>query len=636
MMEREADTSERRHLEEILEQAREQLIHSEEELKNKEEEILEAKREQREHTANQLGNLYSQDGFEELVELSQYANQISMQITGYDMVEQKISRLRKIIKTPYFARIDFTFQGEDTPEQIYIGRFTLNGKKDYDIRIHDWRSPIASVFYRYGIGEAQYQSPSGIIQGLVSLKRQYEIKDSRLEYYFDSELEIMDEFLKRLLSQNASQSMHAIVETIQRDQDVVIRDLKSDVMMVQGVAGSGKTSVALHRAAFLMYQGAAAQLGADNILILSPNSLFEQYIARVLPELGEENVVSCLFEDIIDTCIHPKKLQSYREFLELSAESRYQDGIMARSFAYKTSPEFIEVMKKYAAADRERRGGRELYRKLLEEKKGDGGIFDYSLDNMGTRTLYYDDALCICYFHLLQTGQGEDAGRIRHVMVDEVQDYTPLHFEILKILYPLASFTVLGDINQSIGRKVTLDFYEQIGQILNKPKTLLATMNKSFRCSRQILEFSAGFLENPAEVESFCRDGDEPVTYLAETAEELDELIGKEVELCLEKGYESVALITENQKAADALHVRLAKSLPESIRISAVRDDNESPLTKVFTTPLYMAKGLEFDCVLIVGMTKRRHLYIASTRALHRLSVFRLAGAESAETEEDN
>jgi len=618
------DTSEISHLDYILKIAQDQLEKSKERIKNKEQEILEAKREQRENAVHQVGNLYSKDGFEELVALSQYAQQISLQLNDYEMEEQKYARLEKIIKAPYFARIDFEFEGDESPEQIYIGRFTLTADRAYDIKVYDWRSPVASVFYRFGLGAAEFPAPAGIIRGEVSLKRQYEIQNGQMEYYFDSEMEIMDEFLKRLLAQNASKSMRAIVETIQKDQDVVIRDLTSDLMMVQGVAGSGKTSVALHRAAFLMYQGLSGKLLADNILIISPNSLFEQYISRVLPELGEENVVSYIFEEIIDNCIHPRKLQSYRAFLERAAESNYQDGIMTKSFAYKTSSDFIEIMKEFAGCHSNVKNGRDLYLRLLNDEQYSSSIFAYSRENMSTRILCYEDALCICYLQLLQKGAGEETRNIKHVIIDEVQDYTPLHFEILKILYPHASYTTLGDINQSISRKVTMDFYDQIQQILNKPKSLLVSMNKSFRCSRQILEFSSGFLDNPAGVESFCRDGDEPEVHNAETEEELDQLILKEIETCLSKKYDSVALICDDQKTADNLQKRLSKKSADKIKITEVEDNSESSLSKVFTIPLYMAKGLEFDSVLIVNITNRRHLYIASTRALHRLSVFQL------------
>lgn len=629
------EAAELAHLEEILKIAGEELSKSEIKKQRKQEEILEAKKEQRENTVHGLGNLYSKDGFEELVELSQYAQQISLQLDGYEHEEKKIQRLKRILKSPYFARIDFQFQGDPEPEQIYIGRFVLTGDKEYDIKVYDWRSPVASVFYQYGIGAAAYEAPSGTIHGQVCLKRQYEIKEGKLLYYFDSETEIMDEYLKQMLAQNASKTMHAIVETIQRDQDVVIRDMKSELMMVQGVAGSGKTSVALHRAAYLMYQGMSDQLQADHILIISPNSLFEQYISRVLPELGEDNVVSCLFEDILDQHIQPKRLQSYRQYLEYaqdasaSPERRKQKE---KSFTCKTAGMFLDQLKKFGASEGEEKSVRTLYIQLLEKNRDHQpeyrDIFEYTLENMESRTLFYEDALCICYLQMKVNGVKADGRIIRHVIIDEVQDYTPLHFEILKLLYPAASFTILGDIHQALGSKVSLSFYDEIKRILGRPGAALVKMNKSFRCSRQILEFSAGFLEEPEEVESFCRDGDEPTVVTSESREELEQAMVKEIKNCLDKGLDSVALICDNQKNADQLCKRLKKLLSSDIGITAVSDNGESPEEKVFTIPLYMAKGLEFDGVLICDIYKKQHLYIAATRALHRVSRFSLDSGE--------
>ena len=181
--------------------------------------------------------------------------------------------------------------------------------------VYDWRSPIASVFYRFVMGQVFYYAPGGRITGEVNLKRQYEISNGVLEYFFEADVQIVDEFLRKLLSQNTSSKMKTIVETIQKDQDIVIRDMENDLMMVQGVAGSGKTSVALHRATYLMYQGLTTKLSANNIIIISQNSLFEQYISNVLPELGENNIVSVVFEEILTTILQLQHIQSKNQFL---------------------------------------------------------------------------------------------------------------------------------------------------------------------------------------------------------------------------------------------------------------------------------------------------------------------------------
>lgn len=165
-------------------------------------------------------------------------------------------------------------------------------------------------------GEAFYDAPCGRVTGELNLKRQYEIKNGTLKYFFDTDVQIVDEFLRQLLSQNTTAKMKAIVETIQQEQDAVIRDMENDLLMVQGVAGSGKTSIALHRAAYLMYQGLQTKLSANNIMIISPNTIFEQYISNVLPELGEDNVISVVFEDILKMLLKGRKIQSKNDFLE--------------------------------------------------------------------------------------------------------------------------------------------------------------------------------------------------------------------------------------------------------------------------------------------------------------------------------
>lgn len=191
-------------------------------------------------------------------------------------------------------------------------------------------------------GEAFYDAPCGRVTGELNLKRQYEIKNGTLEYFFDSDVQIIDEFLRQLLSQNTTSKMKAIVETIQHEQDVVIRDMENDLLMVQGVAGSGKTSIALHRAAYLMYQGLQTKLSANNIMIISPNSIFEQYISNVLPELGEDNVVSVIFEDILNALLKGRKIQSRNDFLEnLIANLQYKE-ISRNSIEFKTSKLFVK------------------------------------------------------------------------------------------------------------------------------------------------------------------------------------------------------------------------------------------------------------------------------------------------------
>ncbi|MDK2961937.1 MAG: ATP-dependent helicase UvrD/PcrA, partial [Eubacteriaceae bacterium] len=214
-----------------------------------------------------------------------------------------------------FARIDFQFSDQDHADTFYLGQSSLKDEDTYKMYVFDWRSPIASVFYRFSPGPAHYDAPVGRVEGELSLKRQYEIKDGKLSYFFDADVQVLDDFLRNLLSQNTASKMKTIIRSIQKEQDVAIRDLTSSVLIIQGVAGSGKTSIALHRAAYLMYQGLTHKLHARNILIISPNKVFEHYISSVIPDLDEENVVTSVFDEILSLILDKKKIEPKFAFL---------------------------------------------------------------------------------------------------------------------------------------------------------------------------------------------------------------------------------------------------------------------------------------------------------------------------------
>ena len=332
-----------KRLEETISLAREQLGQAKAAAEEKKAQIIASKKEARENTSHGITNLYSSEDFEALVELSQYLNPVTDKIIDYEEEEHKILLLENMIRSPYFARIDFRFDGDEEFEKVYIGRSSLKKNNYQEIAVYDWRSPLASVFYRFLTGKAFYDAPCGRITGELGLKRQYEINDGKLAYYFDADVQIVDTFLRQLLSQNTTAKMKAIVETIQQEQDLVIRDMENDLLMVQGVAGSGKTSIALHRAAYLMYQGSQTKLCANNIMVISPNSVFEQYISHVLPELGEDNVLSALFDDLLGTLLKDRRIQPKNDFLEDLIHDPQQGDVLKQSIVWKTSGLFSEI-----------------------------------------------------------------------------------------------------------------------------------------------------------------------------------------------------------------------------------------------------------------------------------------------------
>ena len=701
---------EEKRLAQTISLAEEQLKQAKEAADKKKSEIIEAKKDVRENTEHGITSLYTSDGFEALVELSQYINPVTDKIIDYEEEEHKILLLEKMIKSPYFARIDFKFDDEDEFEKIYIGRSSLRKNSYQEMYVYDWRSPIASIFYRFMTGEAFYDAPCGRVTGELNLKRQYEIKNGILEYFFDSDVQIVDEFLRQLLSQNTTAKMKAIVETIQHEQDVVIRDMENDLLMVQGVAGSGKTSIALHRAAYLMYQGLQTKLSANNIMIISPNSIFEQYISNVLPELGEDNVISSVFEDILSELLNGRKIQSRNDFLEnLIVNSKYKE-ISRNSIEFKTSSFFREILDQFLIdiprqwiefEDVYYEGKCVVSGQILKDKilgrpetplgikleqledyileqifgtgKGRGhkeeknlikqeiqkfikidivelykilfsneayfysllqnsnpsqnikNIWKYTKENLEADRLYYDDAIAIAYLYLKIYGTNKYKN-IKQVVIDEAQDYYPLQYEIFNLLFSNAKFTILGDMKQTLAKKEDISFYEQIQKILNKKKSSLIMLDKSFRCTNEILNFSLKFIEQSSQIKSFNRNGDSPKVYIADNSEIFIDEIVKEINLCQEKGFQSICLICKTEKNSTYLFNKIKHKLD----IQLIKNGSVSDLQGVFILPVYMSKGLEFDAVLICDADSQNYhdeddknlLYVACTRALHKLSLF--------------
>lgn len=702
---------EKKRLAQTIALANKQLKQARELNEENKEAIISAKQDLRENTMHSIPSLSSSEGFEALAELNQYMNPIADKIADYEEVKIKILQLEKLIQSPYFARIDFTFEDEDQPEEIYIGRSSLMKEDKCGIDVYDWRSPVASVFYRFVMGKAFYEAPGGRIDGELHLKRHFEISKGKLEYFFDSEIQIIDEFLRKLLSRNTSPKMKTIVETIQQEQDIVIRDMENDLMMVQGVAGSGKTSIALHRAAYLMYQDLSARLSAENIMIISPNTLFEQYISDVLPELGEDQVLSTVFDDLLKKVLPNKRIQSRNQFLENLISGPGDQNIVKSSIAFKTSPRFCEILDRFIEelphkwipfADvvyQEQRVVRkevlkervlslgdemplgiklkliedyilesirdvkkkrvkkseelqikekinrftelnieELYKQFIGDKEYFYSLTEgielpddiediriFTLENLCGRQLYYDDAAVLAYLQL-KINRPSVYKSIRQVVVDEAQDYYPAHFEIFHLLFPNAKFTILGDINQTLEKREDSLFYEQIRQIFHKKHSSHVTLDKSFRCTTEILEYSLKFLEKNPAINSFNRSGKEPQIFHAKDQEHLNAMILAEIKSCRKEGYQSIGLICKTAKNARYLF----DCLKDDGQVQLIKEESAADLHGICIMPVYMSKGLEFDAVLICDADDSNYyseddkklLYISCTRALHRLNMF--------------
>lgn len=683
------------------------------------------------------GGMYSAQGFADLLELSQGAQALHQMVGVKENNERSIRMLLRMRDAPYFARIDFRFADGRT-RQVYIGRATLMEDESMNIHVYDWRVPIASVFYQYGVGPAQYEAPVGVIEGEVLLKRQYEIRSGELLYYFDVNEEILDSFLRELLSKPAAPTMKSIVETIQRDQDRIIRDMQTDLLMVQGCAGSGKTSVALHRVAYLMYQGLQkGRLSPNEILILAPNATFEQYISRVLPDLGEKQVQTMLPEDLLTnmlpgTRIEPRSVWVER-FLAEPNDARRRSMRKARSL--KGSNAFLRLLDRLCDelprkwipfCDVDYNGQRVAFSDLSQvsicnpRKKAPLGrrlrmleksileniralrparyekLLDFAaslphhameinafarmlsiresgrllaqihsftridcaavycamftnkerfsrlaagllpaeaieplrletLSHWNDGVLPYEDAAAIAYLTVRVNGC-RAYSHFRQVVVDEAQDLDTLHAQLLKILFPNARFTFLGDIHQTLTGLSELSLYDDLQAALNKPNSLLIKLDKSFRCTREIWAFGARFLPSGAAGACFSRSGETPTLHSADSEKALTALLLTHARQCLQSGHRSIALLCKTERDAQLLYERLKgeKDIAWVGENSTIENDRISILS------LYRAKGLEFDVVLLYGVDAARYhdsgdknlLYIGCMRALHVLRLF--------------
>ena len=286
-------------------------------------------------------NFYMLDNDMSVSDSAYYINKIDDADATVELMSKKIDLFNKIKDRPYFARIDFKEKNFNNSDKYYIGlHYIADKQKPY---VYDWRAPISSLYYNFDEGKAQYESPDGQIDGEITLKRQYNIEKGELKYYINTKETINDEILQEVLSKHASPKMRQIVSTIQKEQNAIIREDKFHTILVQGVAGSGKTSIALHRAGYLLYNH-RGDFTSNDVLILSPSNLFSDYVSDVLPELGEENVVEMTFSHIARTELK-RPIQSREELMDEIYKSKNQKRL--NEIAYKSSFDYLDALIKF-------------------------------------------------------------------------------------------------------------------------------------------------------------------------------------------------------------------------------------------------------------------------------------------------
>lgn len=602
-------------------------------------------------------------------------------------------RLRKMLDSPYFGRVDFRFEGEEAPESFYIGIGNFSRETGGTPLIYDWRAPISGLFYDFDKGPASYIAPAGEITGQVTAKYQYKIRSGKMLYAFESDIKIDDEILKEELGKNGDVKLKNIIRTIQKEQNAIIRNTKDRILVIQGAAGSGKTSIALHRIAYLLYHDRET-LSSSNVLVLSPNSVFADYISHILPELGEENIREMSFD-----------LFAYGELKDIAAdcedkydqiERQIKDPRAAASCQYKQSLEFLTHLERFCTeledelmcfSGVEYRGSDMKESKIIEYfyfrfqdiplLSRMEAVADYFIDEVETlrgcdmedeerealtekfmkmyetrdlyklynmflegeglpglpkappeqRHLLYEDVYPILYLKYRLKRCRDHAG-IKHLIVDEMQDYSQLQYRILQKLFS-CKMTILGDRAQTMDEN-TQDVTSFLSGIFGRDIRKIV-LNKSYRNTVEISRYAAGLADVP-DLELFSRHG-KPVSE-AVCPQLADAVSGSLVSLNLgENGFETAAIILRSEAEAKTAFT-LAKDQctamnldPESLL--SYMDRNSDRFHKGLTiTTFYLAKGLEFDQVFGIFPEKdknaltRQAKYITATRALHELYMF--------------
>lgn len=624
-----------------------------------------------------------QSGMDEadIVSAGQSFKRMAFQGEAGIAARRKLMRLRD---TPYFGRIDFVRGGTRQSNRlpIYIGMYSFVNREPGTYPIYDWRAPVSSMFYDFELGPAWYDTPAGRMHGNIELRRQYRIRKGKMDYMIENSVNIQDDVLQRELSQTSDDKMKQIVATIQRDQNAIIRNETSPVLIIQGVAGSGKTSIAIHRIAFLLYRF-RDELASKDILIISPNKVFADYISNVLPELGEAQIPEMGMEELADDLLDQKfRFQTFLQQV-FAILTRHDEGFIER-VRFKSAGEFVAQLNRYlvylennwfkatdirlakvlvpAGFIQERfqalhrlpllgrlasladevqtyvrtTTGRKLFgyeKAAIHEALAAAvpasdvlelyrGFYDWlgrpELFCMPQSQLEYADVFPLIYCKIRLEGL-QPFHHVKHLVVDEMQDYTPIQYAVLARLFP-GKKTILGDASQR-ANPYSATNADEIQKVF--PQAEVVKLNRSYRSTWEIAQFANRISPNP-ELVAMKRHGPEPEVLGFQRPEDEKAAIRELVERFRASEHRMLAIICKTPAQARKLNTEL--SAPDVYLLS-----EESSFFKegVIITTAPMAKGLEFDEVIVPHASAANYhnemdksmLYIACTRAMHRLTV---------------
>lgn len=664
-------------------------------------------------------NRHSICDFDDVILLSAQDADVNLAENQLEQNTLKIQRLTKMEKSPYFGRVDFVDSLTGEKDTIYIGIYSLVKEDSQEIVVVDWRAPIASMFYQFDLGPAWYQIHDWKNEVEITGKRQYRIEEGHFLSVYDTNSSMYDDILGEVLSKHADHRLKAIIGSIQKEQNLAIRSDTKRSCLIYGLAGSGKTSIGLHRLAYVLYCNRDT-IKSENILILSNNNIFESYISTILPDLGEKPAQTKVFADLLEISLEKgveiedyysqlKALESgfsderikwikvkysaellqycvdyFAEFPFQIPEIRYKEDILVSPDQIQSRlnaghyPDFqsryerLKVLVRKAIEDFFALHKEEMCRDFLEEQddifsekeakilyrktvqdylqraeeeiaclnrlkpgKQMTEIFTKYLRRIGEGDeeavrlshslecgrLLYEDALFYLLIKVLM-GKAAPFSNIYHTVIDESQDYSLLQLYIIKRLFPRSSFTLLGDIYQTVNSVTTIQKYEDYEKVFGAG-LLQIRLRKCYRSSSDINALAFRLIEETG------RPGTEAYSYFERRVKKPQYMICRDMFSCLgpilEKleQYHSIAVIVNNDEEALAVKAYLQK-IKETQLIISPEDEMRN---RIVIIPLFLAKGLEFDAVILFGCIYanehkpnfRRKVYLGCTRALHEL-----------------
>lgn len=667
-----------------------------------------------------------------------YSREIDERLRVANFRKNHIKVLEKASLNPYFARIDFKAITDSDFKEIYIGRNGIS--KDGKVLITDWRAPISSLYYDSSTGKTSYKSPTGDVLGEVALKRQYDIENGKLIEYFDVDLVSSDNLLQKYLNTNNDSRLKSIVATIQSEQNDIIRRPIDENVIIQGVAGSGKTTVALHKIAYLVYNYINS-VKQSQYLVIGPNPVFIKYIKTVLPDLDVSGVSQLTFEQFAkdyigeEIEINPsnKKISAsiagksndidkfkssmlYKNMLEnffelylkgivskplklndfvvlteeemapifaraleeqhatlqgrvdatierlidyvknnvdsiLTRYNEYENNLFKNasleereSLRKKFIKERIEIQKNCSATIRKYFAKAvlspiKLYR-LFISMLDDFNIYGYKKINELKKTTMvnikgnkydFEDLAALLYLKL-RTEPNRQYSNIKHTVIDEAQDLGIFNFYVLKKCLPTSTFSIFGDLAQSIYDYRGIDNWDEVNSLIFNNKANIVNFNKSYRTTASIMNVADAISEsiNLGKSDLVVRQG-LPVSFdEASTSNELVEQIANKIKEYKEKGYKTIAVISKTDLLSRYINDDL-RELGIVIPNVTEKDDVSLDEFSVCTISNQLAKGLEFDAVILNNVNDKIYscdstldmklLYVAVTRALHELDV---------------